>query len=59
MNKSHLFKRPNMESPAMLAQVQLMTRYLVKGKHQDEKEVPDPFHGGPENFEKVRVAITD
>ena len=34
-----------------------MTKYLVKGDYQDEKEVPDPFHGGPENFEKVRFAI--
>lgn len=32
-----------------------MTTYLVKGEYQDETEVPDPFHGGPENFERVRI----
>lgn len=31
----------------------MITKYLVKGEYQDEKEVPDPFHGGPENFERV------
>ena len=36
-------------------QVQLMTTYLIKGEHQGATEVPDPFHGGPEGFEKVRL----
>ena len=30
-----------------------MTTYLTSGKYQGETEVPDPFHGGPEHFEKV------
>lgn len=36
----------------------MMTTYLVKGEYQDETEVPDPFHGGPENFEKVSEFYT-
>ena len=35
-------------------QVQLMTKYLISDEYQDATEVPDPFHGGPEGFEKVR-----
>ena len=38
-------------------QVHMLTKYLVKGEYQEEREVPDPFHGGPEGFEKVGVAI--
>ena len=38
-------------------QVQLMTKYLVKGEHQGATEVPDPFHGGEEGFEKVRLIL--
>lgn len=34
-------------------QIQLMTNYLIKGEYQGATEVPDPFHGGPEGFEKV------
>ncbi len=34
-------------------QVQLMTTYLMKGEYQGATEVPDPFHGGPEEFDKV------
>lgn len=35
----------------------MLTKYLVKGEYQEEREVPDPFHGGPEGFEKVGAAI--
>ena len=34
-------------------QVQLMTTYVMKGEYQGATEVPDPFHGGPEEFDKV------
>ena len=34
-------------------QIQFMTNYLIKGDYQGATEVPDPFHGGPEGFEKV------
>jgi len=34
-------------------QVQLMTTYLMKGEYQGATEVPDPFHGGPQEFDKV------
>ena len=33
----------------------MMTNYLVKDEYRGEKEVPDPFHGGQEGFEKVRT----
>lgn len=36
-------------------QIHMMTKYLVKAEYQNEKEVPDPFHGGPENFERVSL----
>lgn len=39
--------------------VQRMTTYLIKGEYQNETEVPDPFHGGPENFERVLDLLED
>ncbi|DBA73287.1 TPA: hypothetical protein ACH3X1_011344 [Trebouxia sp. C0004] len=39
--------------------VQLMTTYLMKGEYQGATEVPDPFHGGPEDFDKVLDLLED
>ncbi|KAL0046011.1 hypothetical protein WJX82_011372 [Trebouxia sp. C0006] len=39
--------------------VQLMTTYLMKGEYQGATEVPDPFHGGPEEFDKVLDMLGD
>ena len=35
-----------------------MTKYLISSEYQGANEVPDPFHGGQEGFEKVRSCCT-
>ncbi|DBA88409.1 TPA: hypothetical protein ACH3X2_004900 [Trebouxia sp. C0005] len=39
--------------------VQLMTTFVMKGEYQGAAEVPDPFHGGPEEFDKVLDMLED
>lgn len=36
----------------MMMQVQLMCSYCKK---HDDTEVPDPYYGGPQGFEKVKL----
>ncbi|KAA6424619.1 MAG: hypothetical protein FRX49_05828 [Trebouxia sp. A1-2] len=39
--------------------VQLMSTYLTKAEYKELKEVPDPYFGGPEGFEKVLDLLED
>ncbi len=32
-----------------------MSTYLTKAEYKELKEVPDPYFGGPEGFEKVSI----
>lgn len=38
----------------MMMQVKLMCSYCKK---HDDTEVPDPYYGGPEGFEKVLLSL--
>ncbi|KAL3139662.1 hypothetical protein ABBQ38_003978 [Trebouxia sp. C0009 RCD-2024] len=39
--------------------VTLMCNYMTKAEYKDLKEVPDPYFGGPEGFEKVLDLLED
>lgn len=39
----------------MVFQVKLMCSYCKK---HDESEVPDPYYGGPQGFEKVIISLS-
>lgn len=39
-------------------QIQLMCTYLTKAEYKELQEVPDPYFGGEEGFEKVRNLLT-
>ena len=34
-----------------------MSTYLTKAEYKELKEVPDPYFGGPEGFEKVSILM--
>ncbi len=34
-----------------------MSTYLTKTEYKELKEVPDPYFGGPEGFEKVSILM--
>ncbi len=42
-----------MQTCLSMFQVKLMSTYLTKDEYKQLKEVPDPYFGGEEGFEKV------
>jgi len=56
MDKANLAILQRLAPPASNAQVRLFLEYA---RHHDEREVPDPYYGGAEGFERVLDMVED
>lgn len=49
----HAYYHTEIDCGLLLTQIQLMCTYLTKAEYKELQEVPDPYFGGEEGFEKV------
>ncbi len=56
MDKANLAILQRLAPPAGDAQVRLFLEYA---RHHGEREVPDPYYGGPDGFERVLDMVED